>query len=118
MKTKTFEIRDRGTFIPALAVKLRSDGIKEDRYLLRRAGLDSDGSYHILLTNLQNGESHYDRYKWNGFPVVRTLPVAHEYIEKHFDELETGTVIDVEFILGETTEIKKSEKFTAFGLDE
>ncbi len=112
MKTKTFEIRDRATFIPALAVKLCSDGNEEDKYLLRRAGLDRDTSYHILLSHLQNGESHYDCYKWKNSPLVRTMPVAHQYIEKHFDELETGSVIDVEFILGETTEIKKSEKFT------
>jgi len=114
METKTFEIRDRATFIPALAVKLRSDGNEEDKYVLRRAGLDRDGSYHVALFSLNAGYGFMDIYKWPD--GARTFRVSHEYIEKHFDELETGSVIDVEFILGETTEIKKSEKFTAFGL--
>jgi hypothetical protein len=118
MKTKTFEIRDRGTFIPALVVKLTSDGVLVDKYLLRRAGLDSDGSHTISLTNLNNGESHMDSYNWPGSPMVRTMSVAHKYIEKHFDELETGSVIDIEFILGETNRPKVSEKYTAFRLED
>ena len=35
---------------------------------------------------------------------------AHAYIAGHFEELESGAVIDVEFILGETAEAKKSER--------
>ncbi len=114
MQVKTFEIRDRATFIPMLAVKLKSDGNSRDEYLLRRAGLDSDGSYHIALFNLNRGDGLMDYYKWG---TARTLPVAHEYIEKHFDRLETGSVIDVEFILGETTEPKLSEEEESY-LDE
>lgn len=111
MKVKTFEIRDRGTFMPMIAVKLRSDDNDRDRYLLRRAGLDNDGSYQIALFNLCRGYGNIDSYKWEGAPVVRTLPVAHKYIEKHFYELETGAVIDVEFILGETDKPKISEQY-------
>jgi len=36
--------------------------------------------------------------------------VAHDYIEKHFNELKDGDVIDVEHILGETTKKKRSER--------
>jgi len=36
---------------------------------------------------------------------------AHEYIEKCFDELESGAVVDVEYILGETNKMKQSERF-------
>lgn len=117
MKAKTFEILDRGTFIPALAVKLRSDGNLEDKYLLRRAGLDSNESYQVALFLLNHGYGYMDYYKWPNL-YARTVPAAHEYIEKHFDELETGSVIDVEFILGLTTEPKKSEKYSAFGLED
>src|SRR5690348_9121417 len=102
MKTKTFEIRDRGTFMPMIAVKLTSDDCEADRYLLRRSGLNHQDSYQILFFDLNKGYGYLDKYNWPGSPMVRTLFVAHEYIEKHFDELETGSVIDVEFILGET----------------
>ncbi len=112
MKTKTFEIRDRATFIPALAVKLRSDGNENDRYLLDRAGLDSDGSYQVMLFSLGVGYGFLDPFKWPDAPMVRTFHLAHQYLEKHFDDLETGSVIDVQFILGETDEPAKSEKYS------
>ena len=37
LKTKMFEVRDRGTYIPVAAVKLVTDDISEE-YMLRRAG--------------------------------------------------------------------------------
>lgn len=118
MKVKTFEIRDRATFIPALAVKLNAEADSiNDYYLLRRAGLDSPGSFDIYLAHLQTGKGCIDPYAWPDSGMVRTMPVAHAYIEKHFDELETGAVIDVQFILGETLSEKQSEKFTAFLMD-
>lgn len=36
----------------------------------------------------------------------------NQYIIEHFDELESGDVVDVEFIVGETTEQKKSERIS------
>jgi hypothetical protein len=95
-----------------LAVKLSSDGNESDRYLLRRAGLDLEGSFNIALFNLQRGDGFLDPYNWAGAPMVRTLTTAHKYIEENFDALETGSVIDVEFILGETKTIKRSEAIT------
>ena len=111
MKTKTFEIRDRATFIPVVAVKLSSDENENDRYLLGRCGLGLLGSFNIALFQLQTGIGYFDPYEWSGAPIVRTMPVAHKYIEENFDKLDSGAVIDVEFILGETTTPKKSEKF-------
>ena len=40
------------------------------------------------------------------------MPNAHCYIERKWRELKDGDVIDVEFILGETTSIKISERIT------
>lgn len=36
--------------------------------------------------------------------------IAHNWIEQHVDELVDGAVVDVEFILGETTTPKRSER--------
>jgi hypothetical protein len=43
-------------------------------------------------------------YGWGGCP--RTLLAAHEYLVKMFDQLESGAVVDVQYLLGETQEPK------------
>ena len=55
-----------------------------------------------------NRNATYDPFAWGS--DTRTYQVAHQYIIDHFDELESGAVVDVEFILKETTEPKKSER--------
>lgn len=111
METKTFEIRDRGTFMPFLAVRLLPS-CEADRYLFARAGYTlqpvTQGEYVILINIEGNGvNAQYDPYGWPG--GARTVPAAHQYIIDHWSELESGAVIDVEFILGETKEQKISE---------
>ena len=107
MKAKTFEIRDEGTFIPALAVDINPDN-GEQRYLMRRCGYPCDGRPNVILTNLNadGSKATNDPYQWGG----RTYPVAHNYIIEHWEELRDGDVIDVSFILGETAAPKRSER--------
>ena len=38
------------------------------------------------------------------------MRTAHEWLREHFDEIEDGGVVDVEFILGERAEPKRSER--------
>lgn len=109
MITKMFEIRDKATFMPATAVKLDSKHDQE-KYLLRRAGYP-DGQSIMLWFTAVGGQATSDLYDWGD----RTRQVAHEYIEKNFDSLENGAVIDVEFILGEKTEPKVSESEESYG---
>ena len=111
MITKTVEIRDSATFIPALAVKLRPE-TEPDRYPLARAGygLDAvDQAEYVLLAKLDGGVGTMtcDPYDWPG--GARTMQVAHTWLIDHFDELESGAVVDVEFILGLTSTAKLSE---------
>lgn len=112
METKLFEIRDRATFFPAIAIKMTSDqsGYADvvENWLLGRAGYNNQVPC-ILFGRADGGPFHYDCYDWNAF--VRTCPVAHDYVQKNWDTLKTGDVIDVEFILGETTEKKLSERY-------
>jgi hypothetical protein len=106
MKAKALEIRDRATFLPALAVDMNPLTVGE-HYLLRRVGYPCDGSPNILLTRLSGeGQATNDPFVWGD----RTFQVAHEYILKNWDGLVNGDVVDVEFILGETTQPKLSEK--------
>jgi hypothetical protein len=105
LETKFFEIRDRGTSIPAIGIKMISPHKKEN-YLLKRSGYSRD-HVCILLTMIETCRCAYDPYDW--VDGSRTMTVAHDYIEKKFDEIETGAVVDVQFILGETKEPKKTE---------
>jgi len=109
MNVKLFELRDRATFIPVFAFRPSSDD-EGEQYLLLRAGFEA--SSHIILGRLEcsgiNANCTYDAYAWGG----RTFPVAHRFIAEHFEELPSGAVIDVEFILGEKSDYKASEEVT------
>lgn len=128
MTSKIIEIRDRGTFIPALAIRLGSPEERE-RYLLARSGFGrtlEDQCGYIVLCKINGGEPcdcHIDPFAWGQNP--RTMFVAHMYLlnrqseisgrglgsEKHdgFDSLPQGALVDVEYILGITSSAKESE---------
>lgn len=116
MLAKALEIRDRGTFIVALAVNMnpRYKTIADEyclyqHYLLSRCGYPCDDAPNIILTNLNGaGRATNDPYEW----CDRTMSVAHGYIIEHWVDLNDGDVVDVEFILGETGAPKASERVT------
>lgn len=110
MICKTFEVRDVGTFIPVLAIKL-APNCEEDRYLLSRSGYgktpNRQAEYVLLCTiNGGQGDCTSDPYNWPN----TTMQNAHDQITKHFDEWFSGYVVDVEFLLGKTTTPKRSER--------
>ncbi len=127
MKVKALELRDEGTFIALLAVDMNStwvmsfgetndertasiEAAEAQRYLLRRVGYPCDGRPNIVITHM-SADGHRacnDPHYWKD----RTFAVAHAYIIEHWAELRDGDVVDVQFILGETTEPKKSERGT------
>jgi hypothetical protein len=127
MKVKLLEVRDAGTFIATLAIDMNPEidsmyvtGPGEtvvyrdaaQRYLLRRVGYPCDGRPNIAITRLgADGRPMWnDPYGWCG--IGRTFPVAHKWIIEHWAELSDGDVVDVEYILGERAEPKKSERET------
>lgn len=99
MIVKLFEIRDRGTFIAALAIQVSG----ADGWLMRRAGFQSP---MIYLVALATERACYDPYNWGN----RTMSTAHHRIVEDWDTLADGAVIDVEFIRGETDAPKRSEQ--------
>lgn len=112
MEIKLFEVRDKGTFLPVIAIKLGSSN-EAERYLLGRAGYGLTTSQHneyVLMGSLHGGELTYSPFSHGS---ARTRQVAHQYIIENFDELEAGSVVDVEFILGETKEPKLSEAISS-----
>ncbi len=75
----------------------------DDGYLVRRAGY---GDPLVILITLATMQCAYDSHMWGG----RTLPVAHAHLQNHFDTIPDEAVIDVEFLLGETTAPTASER--------
>jgi hypothetical protein len=104
LESKMFEIRDVGTFIPVLCVKMKPEGA--GGYLLRRAGFGRD-SDSIQLVWISAGKTEYDPFVWGD----RTIFTAHLYIMDNWDKLHDGAVIDVEYILEEKDGQKISERF-------
>ena len=117
LETKTFEIRDKGTFIPVMATAMRAYGKHtlgndQDAYLLRRAGYGPD-QLLVALTHLQVNEGNpisFEPESWR-HRYWRTITAAHAHITANWDTLASGQVIDVEFILGETHKPKVSERY-------
>ena len=109
---KFFEIRDSATFIPCFAfspveeARLPNSHRAEYDFLVGRAGYLSKGI--IVFGNLNSCKAQCDAYGWGD----RTMQTAHLHIEKNWDKLEGGEVIDVQFILGESTFEKRSERCT------
>lgn len=108
MEVKLFEVRDKGTFVVCLGVELKKSKEltpKED-YLIGRAGYSEHPL--ILFGSIVGGmvnEFNYDPYDWK----QRTYKYAHHYVQDNWDDLKSGDLVDVEFILGETKAPKKSE---------
>lgn len=110
LATKFFEIRDHMTCMPAIGIKMsRKDRNPSERFLLGNAGYGPGGRDLILLVFIGINQCHYDPHQWGAGD--RTRYNAHKYIQDNFDTLESGQVIDVEFIIGETRVPKKSDTF-------
>lgn len=107
MITKTLEIRDEGTHVPCLAIQMVADNAIAAYYIHERTGHPRDGT-SIVLMRLNDMSAANDPYEWSN---SRTMGNAHHHICENFDSLSDGDVVDVSFILGETPQPKKSERF-------
>lgn len=113
MLIKLFEIRDSGTFIPVMAIRFYNQ-TEVERFLIGKAGYgttkENQSKYILLapLAGLHRDKISYDNHSWPG--DTRTIPVAHKYIIDYFEDLDSGAVVDVEYILGERSEPKISER--------
>lgn len=131
IEEKFIEIRDEGTTIPALAFRLSGDD-EASRGMMARAGYGKtaeDQARYVILMKLDGLDAHHDPFHWG----TRTMKYAHlaltdrlyhavknpdvaqnDALAKRCDEmtfknLKSGDVVDVEWILGITTEKKIAE---------
>ena len=107
MEVKLFEVRDALTYMPSIAIRCNPANVAE-QCMLSRAGygmLERDQRKFVLFGRESDLRLRYDIGSWRD----RTLTTAHQYIHDHWDELTTGQVIDVEFILVELISPKVSD---------
>ena len=111
---KFLEIRDNGTNISAVAFRLNPVGLAACKILSRSGyGLTLDDMRgYIMLAQLCGGTGKItcDPAQWN----TRPMDVAHDWIIKNYNEIESGDVVDVRFILGESTKPCVSDTFSGF----
>lgn len=93
METKLFVVHDDSTEIFISASKYDSPtATYAERRILEMAGLGYGTGYKIQVTDLTSGETQRDKFKWN---FGRTMRLAHTFLEKEFDNMKSGSVIDV-----------------------
>jgi len=111
---KYFEVRDSMTFIPVVAFRPSAGAISQGmsdqvrrivEHGLSRSGW-SRGASSVIVCRLDRVSAHSDQFEWGN---NSTLYTAHRFIADNWDDLVTGAVIDVEFILGEKSTVKVSE---------
>jgi hypothetical protein len=110
MISKIFEFRAAGTFIVIMATQL-CPSCEVERKLLGSAGYGvtfHSQSGYIMLQTLDGGigKATTDPYEHE----FRDMTIAHEYIIAHFEALNPGAVIDVEYIQGLTEKPKEPDR--------
>jgi hypothetical protein len=118
MEIKCLEIRDHHTFVPVICIRPVADN-EEQRYLLRRDGYRADETERcIIMIDAQCRAVEYDPHHWHRRDRLnRTHRNAHKYIADHWHELKDGDVVDVAYILGETSQPKISERYGHPGIE-
>jgi hypothetical protein len=107
MEVKLFEVRDVGTTMVVIGLRLGAQSQKESR-MLSRCGFEKPSDY-VLCGDLDGGKFAMTYDKYDFCQDSRTKFVAFGYIQDHWDRLETGAVVDVEFVLNERSEPKAGE---------
>jgi hypothetical protein len=97
MEVKYFQVMDDGTRMPCMAIQFHQ------KETIEMFGLESiKPATLVLFMEIQVGSIGLTYW-----PILpRTRALAHRHIETFWDKLETETVIDIEYILGESNNIK------------
>jgi hypothetical protein len=103
MDYKFLEITDSMTWIPVIAFKIKTRTSFECR-LMGLSGYGHIPDEYIFLMKIygERPEVNHDVYGWEG--SARTMPVAHQYLYDHWDEIKSGEMIAVEKIIEKTEE--------------
>lgn len=103
METKLIEVRDIMTTVVVLAVRMTASD-KRERKLIAREGFNT--AYPLVIFHpLSRTKATWNLYDWND----RTFQAAHSELQLKWDLYNSGDVLDVEYVLGETDTPKESD---------
>ena len=91
MQTKIFEIRDVATAFSLLETKLEGDSDRE-KSLVKFEGYQEES----ILVGIPGEEMTADPYKHT--KGGRSIRRAHKMIRENFEDLDSGSIIDIEKI--------------------
>lgn len=121
VETKLIEVRDHMTCMIMLATRpgqyhpapdtirqplltpTHVEQRKRESWMWNRSGFGNDSSYtrnSVFLTDIDRGETQLDPYDWRN---DRTR-AAHIWIRDNFDKIPHTGLVDIRYLLGETTE--------------
>jgi hypothetical protein len=108
MKSVVVIISDKLIEINAIYIVMAADN-DDQRKMLVDAGWPQGPERYFpggILIDLNSYEAQSRRRLW----TTRTMRVAHEFLDKHYQTIRDGDIIDIQYILKETTSPKKREK--------
>ena len=97
-ESKLVAVMDRGTRKPMLTFRLHPEAF-EERVMLKTHGFGSEPQEYVFFYDINNGRASYDPYKMGD---DFTMAPACSYVRNHWDEVESGALVDAEHIRGET----------------
>lgn len=97
--SKLIAVMDRCTRIPIIAFKLYPESA-EEFVMFKTHGFGDNPEQYTFFYDIVSGKCSYNAY---GMGDSYTLTPACVHIRDHWDEVESGTVIDAEYLRGETT---------------
>ncbi len=123
MEVKLFEIRTEGTLYAVMSIKLFPRN-EAERWLLARSGYgacdDEETSGYVISGPIDPSVSRnsgdmlhfsYDGYGWmGGEHTDQIMAWATDYIPQYWDNLESGQVIDIDFLQQRTKVPKVSDR--------
>lgn len=104
--SKFIAVMDRGTRIPLIAFKMSPDGLKE-HVMFCTHGFGVLPHEYTFFYDVNSGKCSYDPYKIGD---AYTLTPACKYIHDHWNEIESGSLVDAQYLRGETSEPRDWER--------
>lgn len=97
---KMLAVMDRGTHIPLIAFKVSPNTMKEC-VMLERHDFGVNPHEHTFFYDISSGTCSHNPYKMEG---SYTLTPACKHIRDNWGSINSGDLVDAEYIRGETSE--------------
>ena len=103
--SKFVAVMDRGTRLPLIASRFHPESL-EEAVMFSTHGFGVDPQEYTFFYSINTGTCSYDPYKMGD---RYTLTPACVYIRDNWDEVESGSVVDAEYLRGETEKPRRWE---------